>query len=163
MAEISKERMDEGRAVFNSLIQHLRDIKLNFEEKELEDRFMVKFNMSGDDIPMRFFIYVQPAHQLIVLHSPQPVTFPADKIDLACKAACAINFRLTDGNFQVDIRDGEPLFVMATSYAGSLISSDVFNYLLGMSINIVDEFNDKLLMLAKGIMTFEQLKESLNY
>ena len=160
---VTPERMAEGRAIFQNLVKHLHDIKLKFEEKELENSFMIKFNMGGDDIPMRFFIYVNPDKQLITLHSPQPVTFPADKIDLACKAICAINYRLTDGDFQIDIRDGEVLFNMSNSYAGSLISTEVFDYMLGMSINIVDEFNDKLLMLSKGLIDFDTLKSSLNY
>lgn len=160
---VTPEKMAEAKSVFQSLVKHLHDIKLNFEEKELEDRFMVKFNMGGDDIPMRFFIYVNPNNQLITLHSPISVTFPADKIDLGCKAVCAINYRLVDGDFQIDIRDGEVLFNMSNSYAGSLISKDVFNYILGMSINIVDEYNDKLLMLSKGLIDFDTLKASLNY
>lgn len=160
---VTPERMVEGKAVFDSLVAHLHDIKLNFEAKELEDRYMVKFNMSGDDIPMRFFIYVNPQHQIITLHSPMPVTFSADKIDEGCKAVCMINYRLTDGDFQIDVRDGEVLFNMSNCYAGSLIANDVFNYMLGMSINIVDEFNDKLLMLSKGLIDLDTLKESLGY
>ena len=165
MAEnkITPERMEEGRNVFKSLVQHLHNIKLNFEEKELEDRFMIKFNMSGDDIPMRFFIYVNPDKRLVTLHSPMPVTFPADKIDLACKAICAINYRLSDGDFQIDVRDGEVLFNLSNSYAGSLLAADVFDYMLGMSINIVDEFNDKLLMLSKGLIDLDALMKDLNY
>lgn len=160
---ITPEKKAEAKIVFDSLVKHLHNIKLNFAQEEQEDRYMVKFNMSGDDIPMRFFIYVNPDRQLITLHSPQPVTFSADKIDLACKAICAINYRLTDGDFQIDIRDGEVLFNMSNSYAGSLVSTEVFNYMLGMSINIVDEFNDKLLMLSKGMLTIDQLIDSLNY
>jgi hypothetical protein len=160
---VTPERMAEAKAVFDSLVQHLNDINLKFEAKELEERYMIKFNMGGDDIPMRFFIYVNPVHQIITLHSPQPVTFPADKIDEACKALCAINYRLSDGDFQIDIRDGEVLFNMSNCYAGSLISTEVFNYMLGMSINIVDEFNDKLLLLSKGLIDLDTLMASLNY
>lgn len=160
---ITPQKKKEAKIVFDSLVQHLHDIKLNFAQEELDDRYVVRFNMSGDDIPMRFFIYVNPDKQLITLHSPQPVTFPADKIDLACKAICAINYRLTDGDFQIDVRDGEVLFNMSNSYAGSLISKDVFDYMLGMSINIVDEFNDKLLMLSKGLIDLDTLMRDLNY
>lgn len=160
---VTPEKMAEGKQVFDSLVKHLHDVKLNFEAKELEDRYMIRFNMSGDDIPMRFFIYVNPNHRIITLHSPQPVKFSADKIDAACKAICAINYRLTDGDFQIDIRDGEVLFNMSNSYAGSLISDEVFDYMLGMSINIVDEFNDKLLMLSKGLIDMDTLISSLNY
>lgn len=157
------KQMAQGKAVFKSLVAYLRKIKLNFEDKELEDRFMVKFNMSGDDIPMRFFIYVNPSAELITLHSPQPIKFSKDKLDLACRAICAINYRLTDGDFQIDQRDGEVLFNMSTCYADSQISDKVFERMLGLSINIVDEFNDKLLMLEKGLLSIDDLMKSLNY
>lgn len=160
---VTPERMQEAKVVFDSLVAHLNNIKLNFAQEELEDRFVIRFNMSGDDIPMRFFLYVNPNQRIITLHSPQPVKFPEDKMDIGCKAICAINYRLSDGDFQIDIRDGEVLFNMSNSYAGSLISDEVFNYMLGMSINIVDEFNDKLLMLSKGLIDLDTLLESLNY
>ena len=159
---VSPERMQEAKAVFESLVNHLNNIHLNFAQEELEDRFVIRFNMSGDDIPMRFFLYVNPNQRIITLHSPQPVTFPADKLDIGCKAICAINYRLSDGDFQIDIRDGEVLFNMSNSYADSLISDEVFNYMLGMSINMVDEFNDKLLMLSKGLISLEQFIKSEN-
>ena len=160
---VTPERMAEGRMVFEQLIEHLHKIKLNFAHETLEDRYLIKFNMSGDDLPMRFFLYVNPEHQLLTLHSPLPVTFAKDKIATACVALCATNYRLTDGDFQIDIRDGEVLFNMSNSYADSLISDEVFNYMLGMSINIVDEFNDKLLMLSKGLIDLDTLLESLKY
>ena len=160
---VSPERMQEAKAVFESLVNHLNNIHLNFAQEELEDRFVIRFNMSGDDIPMRFFLYVNPNQRIITLHSPQPVKFSEDKLDIGCKAICAINYRLTDGDFQIDIRDGEVLFNMSNSYADSLISDEVFNYMLGMSINIVDEFNDKLLMLSKGLIDLDTLLESLKY
>lgn len=160
---VTPERMKEGKAVFDNLVNHLHSINLNFATEELEDRFVIRFNMSGDDIPMRFFVYVNPQHRIITLHSPQPVKFDADKLDLGCKAIAAINYRLTDGDFQIDIRDGEVLFNMSNCYAGSLISGEVFDYMLGMSINIVDEFNDKLLMLSKGLIDLDTLLTSLRY
>jgi hypothetical protein len=160
---ITDAKRKEAKAVFDSLVAHLNKINLKFAQEELEDRFVIRFNMSGDDIPMRFFLYVNPDKQIITLHSPQPVKFPADKLDLACKAICAINYRLSDGDFQIDVRDGEVLFNMSNCYAGSLISGDVFDYMLGMSINIVDEFNDKLLMLSKGMIGLDAIMSSLNY
>lgn len=160
---VTPERMAEGKAIFESLVQHLHDIKLNFAQEEREEQFVIRFNMNGDDIPMRFFIYINPARQVITMHSPMPVTFPEDKIDLGCKAICAINYRLADGDFQIDIRDGEVLYNMSNCYAGSLISTEVFDYMLGMSINIADEYNDKLLMLSKGLIDFDTFKQSLNY
>ncbi|MBQ1281260.1 MAG: hypothetical protein IIY16_03340 [Oscillospiraceae bacterium] len=160
---VTPERMAEGRMVFEQLIEHLHKIKLNFAHETLEDRYLIKFNMSGDDLPMRFFLYVNPEHQLLTLHSPLPVTFAKDKIATACVALCAINYRLTDGDFQIDIRDGEVIYNMSNCYAGSRISSQVFDYMLGMSINIVDEFNDQLLMLSKDLIKLNDIVGKLNY
>lgn len=160
---ITFEKQAEGKKVYDALVAYLNSINLIFETEKKEDRYVIKFNMSGDDIPMRFFLYVVPEKQHLTIHSPQPVTFAEDKIDLACKALCAINYRLTDGDFQIDVRDGEVMYNMINCYAGCQVGEDLFNYMLGMSINIVDEFNDQLLALSKGLIELDAFLKKLNY
>jgi len=82
---------------------------------------------------------------------------------LACTAVAGINFRLTDGDFQIDIHDGSILYNMSNSYAGGAYSDEVIRYMLGMSVSIVDEFNDKLMLLAKDFITLNDLLKKLNY
>ena len=160
---IAPEKKAAGKAVYDALVAHLHSINLKFTSEEREEDYLVQFNMSGEDIPMRFFIYVKPERQVVTLHSPQPVTFAEDKRDQAYKAICAINYRLSDGDFQIDLRGGEVLFNMTNCYAGCQVGDELFNYMLGMSINIVDEFNDKLLMLSKGLIDIDTLIKSLDY
>ncbi len=154
---ISEEKKQEGKAVFDSLVSYLHEINLNFATEEQEERFLIRFNMSGKDLPMRFFLYVNARHSIITMHSPLPIVFEEDKRADAYKAICGINYRLTDGDFQIDPTDGTVLFNMSNSYAGSLISNEVFRYMMGMSINIVEEFNDKLFMLSKGMMDVDSI------
>lgn len=160
---MSPEKKAAGKVVYDTLVSHLHSINLNFSNEELGEDYVIKFNMSGDDLPMRFFIYVKPEKQVVTLHSPQPVKFAEDKRDLGYKAICAINYRLSDGDFQIDPRDGEVLFNMTNCYAGCQVGGELFRYMLGMSVNIVDEFNDKLLMLAKGLMDIDVLLKDLQY
>ena len=160
---VTPEKKAAAKKVYDDLVAHFHSIKLNFEAKELEDRYMVRFNMSGDDIPMRFYFYVDPDKQTLTVHSPQAVTFDEDKRGLAYKAICAINYRLSDGDFQINPKDGEVLFNMINCYAGCQVGAELFDYMMGMSINIDDEFNDQLLMLAKGLIDIDTILKKLNY
>ncbi len=155
------DKQAEGLKVYEKLVSYLESIKLNFSKEELKDLYVIKFNMSGDDIPMRFFLYVNPDKQLLTMHSPMPVKFEKDKLGAGCAAICAINYKLADGDFQIDVRDGEVLYNMSNCYAGCEVGDDLFAYILGMSINIVEEFNDKLLMIAKGMMDLNTLLKEL--
>ena len=45
---------------------------------------------------------------------------------------------------------------MTSSYIGSSLSRDVFDYMISCACYTIDEYNDKLLLLAKGMTTLEQ-------
>ena len=51
---------------------------------------------------------------------------------------------------------------MTNSFMESVISEEVFAYLLYASCNVIDDFNDKFLMLAKGMLTLEQFLATLS-
>lgn len=161
---VSQERMEAGRKVFQQMVSYLRnEMNLNFEEYEREDRFGIEFNMSGDDLPMKFFIDIRPGNAVVKIRSSLPVKFDGDKLELGCQAVTVINYRLSVGRFYIDPRDGEVIYDLVSYYSGSRVNNKLFEALIGISVNIVDEFNDKLLLLAKDMYTLDALKESLNY
>ncbi len=45
---------------------------------------------------------------------------------------------------------------MTSSYIDSLISKDVFEYMVAVASYTVDEYNDKFFMLAKGQLPIEE-------
>ncbi len=62
-----------------------------------------------------------------------------------------------DGCFDYDVHDGSILFRMTTSWRGGAISDDVFEYLMMVACRTIDEYNDKLLMISKGVMSVDDL------
>ena len=58
--------------------------------------------------------------------------------------------------------EGLVFFRMTNSYMDSNLSSEVYKYLLYCASQTIDAFNDKLLMLSKGIIDVEQFIKLYN-
>ena len=52
-------------------------------------------------------------------------------------------------------------FRMSNSFIESRIGEELFAYLLMAACNVVDEYNDKFLMLGKGNLSLQQFLEEL--
>ena len=66
------------------------------------------------------------------------------------------------GSFDFNPATGGLFFRLTCSYRDSLISKAVYEYMLLVSCGTVDEYNDKLLMIAKGNMSLEELKKVID-
>lgn len=148
------KKLTKAQSVFKSLCEMLDEKELRYEKHE-ED-LVVNFYMSGDDIPMQFIISVDAKREMIRFLSPIPVTFEGEKKVEGAIATCQANYRLADGSFDYDFKQGKVLFRMTASYIDSLISKALFEYMLLAATFAVDEYNDKLFMLAKGKLPIEE-------
>ena len=84
-----------------------------------------------------------------------PRDIAEDKRVEAAIAINAINNQLANGNFDMDIGDGTVLFRVAVPFEGGMPDESI-HYLIGVACVTVDEYNDKLLMLNKGMWTLEE-------
>ena len=111
---------------------------------------------------MELIIYVDAERRLIMLISHLPFAIQEDKrLDVAI-GVTAINNVLVNGCFDYDVATGNMIFRMTNSFIDSVIGEDTIKYMLFCSCQTVDEYNDKLLMLAKGMLSIEQLLKVLN-
>lgn len=149
-----EKKLKNARLVFNTLCGMLdeKDFKYEIHEEDL----VVTFGMSGEDIPMNFVINVDAERELIRVLSLLPFEFEEDKRVDAAIATGQINYRLADGSFDFDYKTGRVIFRMTSSYKDSLISMDVFEYMIAVASFTIDEYNDKLLMLAKGTASVDE-------
>ena len=119
-----------------------------------DSKLTVKSGARGDDLPMDLLFSVDTERQLVQMFSPISFTVNEDKrIDFAV-AVTAINSSIVDGCFDYNITNGMLMFRITSSFIGSELSEDVFSYMLYCICSTVDEYNDKLLMLAKGELSF---------
>lgn len=156
MIDEAKKKM--GQNVYDTICKMFDDKGFHYERHD-ED-LVVTCTVGGDDIPMDMVIAVHDDRQIVRLISPIPFTVPSDKrIDIAL-AITVINDRLVDGSFDFDMAKGRITFRLTASYIESILGKELFEYMLMASAATVDEYNDKFLMIAKGLVSFEQFLDS---
>lgn len=150
---MDKKVQKVAKEAYKVLLKSLDELKWKYERKD--DMFAVKFSITSDDFPMSFVLYVEAEPRLYMISSELPIVVAQDKRAEMAVAVCRANYRLADGWFEFDVSTGKIYFKVATSFADSLISSEVIKYLLNIAGSTVDKYNDKLIMIAKGMYKLE--------
>ena len=152
----TEKELQNAENVFKSICTMLDNINFRYETGRREEDFVITCTVNGDDIPMKMLIIVRPEREIVSLLSPMPFMTPEDKrVDMALAVAIA-NYGIIDGSFDYDLNDGEIRFRLTASYIESLLGEELFKYMLFVSANTVDRYNDRFLAIAKGMMTLEQ-------
>lgn len=148
----------KAKEVFGVLCRALDAHEFHYQKNEEE--LTIECGAQGDDLPMEITMRVEAERHLILLLSHIPFVVAEDKRLEVAVAVSVINNRLVDGSFDFDIRDGHMFFRMTNSYLESKIGQDAFAYLLYCSCMTIDKYNDKLMLLAKGLISLEQFISS---
>lgn len=157
MSEI--KNLEQAKATFETLCKALDNHEWHYERNE--EKLSIECGAQGDDLPVEISVRVDANRMLAILVSHLPFVIQEDKrLDVAV-AVSAINNVLADGCFDFDISSGHIFFRMTNSFIESKISEEVFSYLLFCSCKTIDDFNDKFLMLGKGMISIEQFLASL--
>ncbi len=157
MAE--QENLNLAKTTFETLCKALEHHDWHYQKDE--ENFTVECRVQGDDLPIDIEIVIDPERMLIILMSHLPFAISEDKrLDIAA-ATAAVNYRLFAGSFDYDIKSGHMMFRMSNSFMESLISEELFMHMIMISCGMIDDFNDKFLMLSKGMMTLEQFIENI--
>lgn len=157
MAEL--KNFEQAKSAFATLCQALDNNEWHY--KKDEDKLSIECGAQGDDLPMEISVKVDVDRMLVLLLSHLPFVIQEDKrLDIAI-AVSAINNVLVDGCFDYDVTSGHMFFRMTNSFIESKISEEVFIYMLLCSCKTIDDYNDKFLMLAKGLVSIEQFLSTL--
>ncbi len=156
---IDEKKLEQAKQTFATLCRALD--KENWRYKKLEDELTIECGARGDDLPMDITIKVDPKRMLILLLSHLPFVIQEDKrLDVAI-AVSAVNNVLVDGCFDYDVASGHMFFRMTNSFIESSISEEVCTYMLFCSCQMIDEYNDRFLMVSKGMVSMEQFLSSM--
>ena len=150
-----EKNIKSAEIVYNTLCEVLDDRHWKYDVHP-EDS-VVHFIVGGEDIPMEFVVYIDAEKQLVRMMSQMPFAFSEAKRVEGAIATCQATFRLADGSFDYDFNTGRILFRLTSSFRGSLISKELLAYMIDCSCFTVDEFNDKFLMIDRGLLDVEDL------
>ncbi|MBQ4612236.1 MAG: hypothetical protein IJB26_01660 [Clostridia bacterium] len=145
------DKMELAKQVYNTLCAAIENRGWTYDKKE--EKLSVYFGVNGDDIPMQFVLFVDADRQLVTLLSPLPFEMSEDKRMEGAIAVCAASYGLCDGGFDYDLSNGRIVFRMTASFRESVIGEGLFQYMISCACNTVDEYNDKLLAVNKGVVS----------
>lgn len=150
-----QNKIERAQATFSALCRGLDENEWPYQKDE--EKLRIHCSARGEDLPVEITVVVDSERMVVLLLSPLSFKVQEDKrVDVAL-AISAINNKLVDGCFDYDITEGRMHFRMTNSFIESELDEEVFKYMVGVSCKTVDDFNDKLLMLAKGLISVEQL------
>lgn len=133
--------------------------KRNWHYDRDDEKLCINVVVTGDDLPMKLTVRIDAERQLVVLHSSMPFEVAADmRIPMAVAVSCA-NHGMVDGCFDYDSDDGHIVFRMTASFKGSLISGEVFDYMVAVSCSTIDDYNDKFFLVASQKMPIDKITE----
>lgn len=147
------EKMLRARRTFETICTNLDEHEWKYSRDD--EKMKIDSGAQGEDLPMDITIRVLPDRQLISLLSLLPFTISEEKRLEAAVAISIVNDRLANGCFDYDIKDGHIFFRMTNSFWGSEIGSELFSYMIIVSLRTIDDFNDKFLALSKGMISIE--------
>lgn len=148
-----------ARETFETLCRTLDKKEWRYQKED--EKLTLFCGAKGDDLPIDIHFTLDPERMLIVMVSHLPFVTPEDKrLDTAI-AVSAVNNLLAHGCFDFDLKSGHMFFRMSNSFIESRIGEELFAYLLMAACNVVDEYNDKFLMLGKGNLSLQQFLEEL--
>lgn len=143
-----------SKSTFATLCKMLDDKEIRYQKDE--EKLTIDCTITGEDLPMQIRILINPDIMLITLLSQIPCIIPEEKRQDASVAVNMVNFRMNDGSFDFNIKDGVIFFRMTASFMDSLISESLFEYLLFCSCATIDRYNDKFFMLSKGLCGIDE-------
>ena len=137
--------------VFNKIDAHLRAKDWKYEKDA--EKFEFTYQVSGDDLPMKFVMKVDPERELIRIFSFLSFDFAEDKRIEGAVAVSVANYGMVNGSFGYDITDGTVFHKISVAYTDIEINADMINYIMGVGMATVDKYNDRFLALNKGYIT----------
>ena len=144
--------MAKAQKAFNQICRYFDNQGWKYDSNS-ED-LVIETGFSGEDIPMGLTIRILPEFQIIKLLSTMPFSANEDKHIEGCIAACATTYKLADGCFIYNIDNGKVSFMLTSYYSDEGISDEAIDYMLHISLQTIDKYNDKLeALLIKNTMS----------
>ncbi len=144
----------QAKQVYDLMVKTLEEKEWKFQEHA--DELLIVSNYHGDDIPIDFLITIDEKREVIQFLSPLPFKFGEDKRIDGALAVCSANYGMVNGSFDYNIEDGALRFRLTTSFTGNEIGPDFFMNMMAIACATTDRYNDRFMMLAKGMISLVQ-------
>lgn len=158
MAE--EKELELAKRVFEDMCQAMD--KQEWQYDRHDEDLVVTIRMQGEDFPVGLILRVNAAAQVVSVYSVLPVKVPDEKLVDVAVAVCIANDGMINGGFDLDMNKKQIVWRLCTTYRGSLLGSEAYSYMVGVSTSTVDKYNERFLMLAKDMIDLKKFIELEN-
>ena len=156
----TKEQLATAAQVYQDFCVTMDE--MGWKYRKNAEKLEIETGAKGDDLTIELTIKVDAERQVVTVLSHLPYVIDKEKRIDAVVAVSVINNSLVHGCVDYVPTDGHVFFRMTNSYLDSKLDKEVYKYLLLCSCTTIDNFNDKLLLLSKGMININQFIELYN-
>ena len=130
--------------------------KMNWKYTRQDDARKITTSAVGKDLTIALNFFVDAERQVMYVKSPLPFTIAEKRRDEVEKALHAANYSMLNGCFEYNDKNGYVAFRIVIPFEGCEVSQEMCKYMVALTCQMVDKFNDKILALSEGRMTLKQ-------
>lgn len=153
------DKKQAAQSVYDQLRNYLAEQDIKYDHNDEEKN--IWFAMRGDDLRILIDIIVDEKSQKIKVLSPLEFKIPQDLREDVALVINQLNFMIINGCVDYDFETGSISFRINATFEDSILGDGTLHYLIGTAVNSVEAFNDKLYMIANGVMTAQQYMNQL--
>lgn len=150
-------------AVRQQFIDWLGKMQWSFQEEEDEKAYVFRFELHGEDFPIKLIVVFEKDMPRFSVLSGLPGSIPGEKRAEACSLLNLINDASDFGKITMNAANGNLRFRYCAFYDQCLLGDAFFKQVIYNCANYIDDFNDRLLMYSKGMVTAEDSMKGLLY
>ncbi|MDL2273015.1 YbjN domain-containing protein [Oscillospiraceae bacterium OttesenSCG-928-G22] len=145
--------MSANEKLTNQIYKTVQDILDELEIKYNKDpeRYSISFTYGGDDMSHQLIIYLRPEAAVLRMFVMMPFDIDPARAGDILEACARINNVLTAGEYLYDMKD-TVTFGMSQFYINSIISRELIEHMLRTTVNVVEDFDDRLAAVNKGYL-----------
>ena len=144
------ETAAQNTEVLLAMLEH-RKLKYTVEERT-DTRTHIRIHFTGEDLPMTLHIILRTDRQIVSVLSVMPFRIGEERRNDAALAVTAANHGLIDGSFDLNLQTGEIRFRLTSCFIGTVLSEELFAYLMFASAETIDRYNDRFRDLNEGTL-----------
>ena len=131
-------------------------------EKSPSGNDVIEIGGKGKDLSMNFKITFDVKNEAIVLYSPMPFNFDEEKMVEGALVCSMLTDRFREGSFDFNVTQGSITFRLVNVVMGMTVSSELCAHMFELAVHTVDLYNDKLFMVAKGMLTPQEFYDKIS-
>ena len=148
------EQQNISQSAFEAICFAMTNLKWDYSRNS--SGLQVESRIWGNDIPMDIVVAVDAENAMIKVRSELPFEVKENENINISLAVSMINVNLEYGSFKYSSAEKKVWFAINYRFIGCEMSISVFEQILQYAVEMIDDYNDKLLLLSDSLMSLDE-------